>query len=280
MMGMSVLRRKKQNKVFVDGWKRLSYNKFTYLGKRKKEEYWMNMNMMMEMERFLESMGPALIVVGLAISGLLMSAGILDIAIRWCIFKKAGEKGWKAIIPFYGDYTYYKIAWSGRIYITLLLSTIGASILAALLAALENEAAASLISLIFMAVGGAYSITGMVIHFKIARAFGRPDYFAIGLYFFNRIFSAVLAFGDAEYVGHKTQKLHKEVRESRPAARPTTPPARPAEPRQPMYSEQKPASYAPAQQPTDYAYQSRAQYQPAAQQRPVRRAARNIDNQQ
>lgn len=33
MMGMSALRRKKQNKVFVDGWKRLSYNKFTYLGK-------------------------------------------------------------------------------------------------------------------------------------------------------------------------------------------------------------------------------------------------------
>ena len=36
---------------------------------------------------------------------------ILQIIANWNIFTKAGEAGWKSLIPIYGDYISYKIAW-------------------------------------------------------------------------------------------------------------------------------------------------------------------------
>ena len=36
---------------------------------------------------------------------------ILQIIANWNIFTKAGEAGWKSLIPIYGDYVSYKIAW-------------------------------------------------------------------------------------------------------------------------------------------------------------------------
>ena len=36
---------------------------------------------------------------------------ILQIIANWNIFTKAGEAGWTSLIPIYGDYVSYKIAW-------------------------------------------------------------------------------------------------------------------------------------------------------------------------
>lgn len=57
----------------------------------------------------------------LAISSLMILGGIyvgiafiwwlLQIIANWRIFTKAGESGWKSIIPLYGDYVSYRIAW-------------------------------------------------------------------------------------------------------------------------------------------------------------------------
>lgn len=40
----------------------------------------------------------------------------------WILFKKAGEKGWKAIIPFYNSYTLIKIAELNWWYFIILIS--------------------------------------------------------------------------------------------------------------------------------------------------------------
>ena len=37
-------------------------------------------------------------------------AVIFKVVSRWIFFKKCGEEGWKALIPFYTDYTVIKIA--------------------------------------------------------------------------------------------------------------------------------------------------------------------------
>ena len=57
----------------------------------------------------------------IGIGGLLLLGGIylvfafiwwlLQIIANWNIFTKAGEAGWKSIIPVYSDYISYKIAW-------------------------------------------------------------------------------------------------------------------------------------------------------------------------
>lgn len=41
---------------------------------------------------------------------------VLELAGRWKLFEKAGEPGWKSIIPFYVDYTEYKIVGKRRLF--------------------------------------------------------------------------------------------------------------------------------------------------------------------
>lgn len=71
----------------------------------------------------------------LAISSLMLLGGIymmfafcwwiLQVIANWRIFTKAGEAGWKSIIPVYGDYISYKIAWqTGYFWMALLLGLI------------------------------------------------------------------------------------------------------------------------------------------------------------
>ena len=40
---------------------------------------------------------------------------ILTVIGYWGIFCKAGEKGWKVLIPFYNEYLLFKIAWKPSI---------------------------------------------------------------------------------------------------------------------------------------------------------------------
>ena len=40
----------------------------------------------------------------------------LTILANWLMFMKAGEAGWKSIIPVYNTYTAYKIAWTPNMF--------------------------------------------------------------------------------------------------------------------------------------------------------------------
>ena len=39
---------------------------------------------------------------------------IIYILAYWMIFNKAGEPGWKALIPIYSTYTEYKLVWNAK----------------------------------------------------------------------------------------------------------------------------------------------------------------------
>lgn len=154
-----------------------------------------------EMESILEMlMGSIGAFIGPIIATLL-SGVILTYCIRWFIFAKAGEKGWKALIPFYSDYINYKIAWDGRIYIALLIGTVGSTVLGALIGLLSAGLGMVISVVLSTIVAGAKAVAGMILQFKFARAFGKNDYFAVGLYFLNNVFAAILAFGECEYRG-------------------------------------------------------------------------------
>lgn len=49
---------------------------------------------------------------------------ILQVVAYWQIFEKAGEPGWKAIIPCYNTYTQYKFTWNANIYWFVLFGTV------------------------------------------------------------------------------------------------------------------------------------------------------------
>ena len=44
-------------------------------------------------------------------SVMILALYVITVIAYWQIFKKAGEKGWKSLIPLYNSYIMYKISW-------------------------------------------------------------------------------------------------------------------------------------------------------------------------
>lgn len=102
---------------------------------------------------------------------LIVVVAILSIIAYWFIFEKAGEDGWKSLIPFYNTYILFKISWgNGWLFF------------------LELIPIANIVILIIMLV-------------KLSHAFGYGGGFATGLVFLPNIFLLILAFDASRYVG-------------------------------------------------------------------------------
>ena len=87
------------------------------------------------------------------------------------VFVKAGKPGWASLIPFYNTYCLYDIAWgNGWLFLLTFVPCVGA-------------------------------IFGIIMLFKLAKAFGQGTGFGFGLLFLNTIFILILGFGKSEYVG-------------------------------------------------------------------------------
>lgn len=118
---------------------------------------------------------------------------ILIVIAYWKIFNKAGEPGWKSIIPFLNIYTIYKIAWDGRMFWTI----IGLDIAICVLSNSDNR----VLMVIGALAGVASYVIGIMLDIKLAKAFGKGAGFAVGLILLNPIFILILAFGSSRYVG-------------------------------------------------------------------------------
>lgn len=99
--------------------------------------------------------------------------GILLIISMWLIFSKAGQAGWKSLIPLYNLYILFKITWgSGWLFLL-----------------------------------GCIPIVNIVIYiiteYKLAKSFGKGVGTTLGLIFFPYIFQLILGFGSAQYEGVK-----------------------------------------------------------------------------
>lgn len=126
-------------------------------------------------------------------NGIMIAYMIICIAIAvvaaigmWKVFTKAGEKGWKSIIPVYNMYTLCKIIGVNPWWILIVfLSSI----------------------VTFIPIIGVLAAMAIVIYLNIlvakstANAFGKDTGFAIGLYFLSPIFYCILGFGKAKYEG-------------------------------------------------------------------------------
>ena len=121
----------------------------------------------------------AAILAGLAAYFLVILAIVAVIVIGlWKMFEKAGEDGWKAIVPFLNLYIINKIAWGNGIYFLL--------------------AFVAPIPVIGWLVVLIYTATT---YYKLSKSFGKDTGFAVGLYFLPMIFYLILGFGDAKYLG-------------------------------------------------------------------------------
>ena len=121
---------------------------------------------------------------------------ILQIIANWNIFTKAGEAGWKSLIPIYGDYVSYKIAWqTSYFWLSFILGIVASYVSSANL----NESIfltviATLLRIVIAVINIMYCI-------KLSRAFGHGIGFAIGLILLQPIFLLILGFGSDKYYG-------------------------------------------------------------------------------
>ena len=128
---------------------------------------------------------------------------ILQIIANWNIFTKAGEAGWKSLIPIYGDYVSYKIAWqTSYFWLSFILGIVASYVSSANL----NESIfltviATLLRIVIAVINIMYCI-------KLSRAFGHGIGFAIGLILLQPIFLLILGFGSDQYYG--ADRLHNK----------------------------------------------------------------------
>lgn len=122
---------------------------------------------------------------------------ILQIVANWRIFTKAGEAGWKSIIPVYSDYVSYKIAWqTSYFWLTLILG-----IVASCIGSVNMDGESMMLAMIVTVIRAIIAIISVLYSIKLARAFGRGTGFAIGLIFLQPIFLLILGLGDDRYYG-------------------------------------------------------------------------------
>ena len=89
----------------------------------------------------------------------------------WKVFEKAGEEGWKAVIPFYNIYTSFKLFWgNGWFCLLLIIPVVGI-------------------------------IVAFINYYKMAKSFGHGFGYTLGLIVFPYIFAPILGFNKDEYVG-------------------------------------------------------------------------------
>lgn len=132
---------------------------------------------------------------------------ILSLIFLWKIFEKAGEKGWKAIIPVYSFYILFKIAWKTS-YFWLILAFLIAIICGSVIAGLNPESTVQggIGSTIVIGSAVGFIIIYINLLSNICYSFNKSRLFMIGLLFLNIIFMGILAFDKSEYIGSKVNK--------------------------------------------------------------------------
>ncbi len=105
---------------------------------------------------------------------------VLQVVAMWKIFEKAGEAGWKSLIPLYNLYILLKIIRFNWLLLLGLLIWI--------------------IPVIGWAIGAIYMVVlQVIICYRLSRSFGKELGYTLGLLFLTPIFYLILGFGSAKY---------------------------------------------------------------------------------
>lgn len=135
---------------------------------------------------------------------------VLNIVALWMIFTKAGESGWKSLIPIYNCYVLFKIAKNEgfiKYLISMIIFTIIYSIELVLLICLSVSPSSSspvaliICSIICLVLFVYICILEFKMYADLAANFGKEKAFAWGLFWLRPIFMCILAFGKDNYIG-------------------------------------------------------------------------------
>ncbi len=112
------------------------------------------------------------------------------------IFKKAGEPGWKGLIPVYNTYVQYRFSWETRYFWYMILTMAVGGILSSLG---DGEGAINTVGDVVSFVGWAIWVIG---EYRLSRSFGHGIPFTVGLVLLGPVFRMILGFGKSRYLGN------------------------------------------------------------------------------
>ncbi len=131
---------------------------------------------------------------------------VLMVIAGWKIFEKAGEKGWKALIPLYNTYIFYKIVGMKKWFWALLISSLVISFITSAMGQgtqiqqVDLSTGAGILAFILMIALCIFAFVASVIYaIRTSKVFGHGITFAVGLFFLSSIFMLVLGFGKSKY---------------------------------------------------------------------------------
>ncbi len=120
---------------------------------------------------------------------------VLLIAADWKIFTKAGEKGWKSLIPIYNLCVQCGFSWrAGKVIYMIIFSV--------LLVIGQNMGEGVLPSILIIVGGIGTIVMSIRMNYYLARSFGHGIGYTIGLEILPSIFTLILAFSSDKYIGN------------------------------------------------------------------------------
>lgn len=146
--------------------------------------------------QFLEGFDAIFVVVALV---LFISIFVLFFISLWKIFVKAGQKGWKAIIPVYDIYILFKV-WSNiRNFWIFACVYIVSMFISSFSGYIDNLVLFLLLNFLGMICTIASLIITIFLCNNISKSFGHGKCFTAGLVLLSFIFFPILAFGPSKF---------------------------------------------------------------------------------
>lgn len=93
---------------------------------------------------------------------------VITVIAYWQIFKKAGEKGWKSLIPLYNSYIMYKISWKTSMFWIV----IALGVIYSILFGISYSSGSAIVSVLAYVVDIAVVVIGIMALHKLSKAFG------------------------------------------------------------------------------------------------------------
>ena len=116
---------------------------------------------------------------------------------NWKIMEKAGEAGWKALIPGYNYFVMADISLTKPTSLVVFFVFLGGALLCFL-------GCIPYIGFLFASIAGMImTVANGILNFSLAKSFGKEVGFCVLSIFFPPIVRAILAFGGSEYTGDK-----------------------------------------------------------------------------
>ena len=159
-----------------------------------------------ELNDMLGGMDPAELALGAGLVGVIGTLMVIGAAVWFFVsaigyfkmFKKAGQCGWFAFIPFLREFAMFRMAWTVKAFIvsTVLLAVVQFS----------GESDSIIVGLVAAVLGIAWIVMQVKLVLRVAKSFGKGTGWALLLFFVPFIAALILGFGSAEYVGNPEEK--------------------------------------------------------------------------